>query len=173
MLADTNTWPPEDPTAIDDSNRKDEFTLPSTPWTYSNGSLNPNLQPSNTYMRSVTAVKRRKSGKRRRDPVPPYHPDYWSPKEDGDVSVSSHECSDDSNGYGSEKGTDGNARVRRGSEGYEVRPVDREEMLRRHVQEQGLQPSRYQWYVPQSENERDGEPDSEDAEDDHLHQHIG
>src|SRR5271156_6583984 len=52
MLADTNTWPPEDPTAVDDSNRKDEFTLPSTPWTYNNGSLNPNLQPSNAYMRS-------------------------------------------------------------------------------------------------------------------------
>lgn len=40
-------------------------------------------------------------------------------------------------------------KVRRGSEGYEVRPIDREELLRRYIEEQAQEEGRYHRYVPE------------------------
>ena len=54
--------------------------------------------------------------------------------------------------------------VRRGSEGYEVRPVNREEILRRYIEDQGQEMGRYQTYVPEPESE--GSEDLDDPEDD-------
>jgi palmitoyltransferase ZDHHC6 len=51
-------------------------------------------------------------------------------------------------------------RVRRGSEGLEVRPVNREEMLRLHIEGLAQQEGRYNRYVPEEDL------DSEDSLDD-------
>lgn len=56
----------------------------------------------------------------------------------------------------------GRVRVRRGSEGYEVKSVDREEMLRRFVEGRTHEPGRYQRYVPEPSSEsevEDGDAD--------------
>jgi palmitoyltransferase len=65
--------------------------------------------------------------------------------------------SDSDEGYAEEEEHEARNIVRRGSEGYEVRPIDREEILRRYI-EQGQEDRRYRTYVP--------EPDSEDSGDD-------
>lgn len=56
--------------------------------------------------------------------------------------------------------------VRRGSEGYEVLPVDREEILRRYIESRGEEDGRYRRYVPEppSESESEDEPLSERVE---------
>lgn len=77
--------------------------------------------------------------------LPPYHPDY----EPGDAQETS---SDEEINQ---------PRIRRGSEGYEVRPVDRDEMLRRYLEEIGEVPGRYHRYIPQPE-----EGESQDEDDD-------
>jgi len=135
---DTGTpWPPHSPGAVyEDPDHN--FVLPSTPWTYENGSVNPNLEPSNTRLRVTSASRRRQPTAA--SSVPPYHPDYHS---GGELSSSSD--------------SDAEYRpiVRRGSEGYEVRPIDREAVLRLYMEGDERQ-KRYQTYVP--------EPDSEDSE---------
>ena len=45
--------------------------------------------------------------------------------------------------------------VRRGSEGYEIRPVDREEILRRYILSRGSEAGRYKRYVPEPDSESD------------------
>jgi hypothetical protein len=68
----------------------------------------------------------------------------------------------------------GKVRIRRGSEGYEVRPADREEMLRRYLQERVSESGRYQRYVPEPESGSEDEIESDDAvEEDHLLQQVG
>jgi palmitoyltransferase len=57
--------------------------------------------------------------------------------------------------------------VRIGSEGYEVRPVGREEMLRKYLEELGEEPGRYVRYMPETDSnseefwEKDREVDLE------------
>jgi len=91
--------------------------------------------------------------------VPPYHPDYepaeeWEDKEGG---------YDDGDGGddGGERFAEyerGMARVRRGSEGYEVRSIDREQLLAEYIASRGQEAGRYRRYVPEpSESESDGE----------------
>jgi hypothetical protein len=119
--------------------------------------LNPSLVPSNTAIRQSTASARR----RQRDvahtnssisPVPPYHPDY------GDVDRPHYdEETDSSDG---EAVANGKVHVRQGSEGYEVRSQDREEMLRRYLEDLGEKPGRYKRYIPQPDD--NGEEDTED-----------
>lgn len=46
-------------------------------------------------------------------------------------------------------------RVRHGSEGFEVRQDDREEMLRQYFEELGEEPGRYLRYIPEPESESD------------------
>ena len=48
--------------------------------------------------------------------------------------------------------------IRRGSEGYEVRPIDREAVLRRYIEEQTADVGRYNLYVPEPDvdSESDG-----------------
>ena len=38
--------------------------------------------------------------------------------------------------------------VRRGSEGYEVKPIDREGLLRQYIEDRTAAPGRYHLYVP-------------------------
>lgn len=151
------SWPPRDPDERQFNPGQDErnegFSLPSSPWTYENGSLNPSLQPSNSHLRSSTSSRRRNKG-----PVyalPPYHPDYNHQQQSEDTSLHSYysSSSDEENGHDGM----GRVRVRRGSEGYELRPVDREEMLRRYIEGRGDEVGRYNRYVP--------EPDSGESQD--------
>jgi palmitoyltransferase len=144
------SWPPRDPTTIHNDDPDKEFVLPASPWTYENGTLNPELQPSN----SVSHRRNKNKNTNGASALPPYHPDYQPPTAD--------ESSDDEVRYRD----DGKPRVRRGSEGYEVRPAGRENMLARYLQEIGETPQKYHRYIPQVSS--DSEEVEEDEEDDDV-----
>jgi len=82
---------------------------------------------------------------------PPYHPNYKEQQESDRYSEGS---SDGQFPKNSEQ-----LHVRRGSEGYEVRPTEREEMLSRYLKELGEEPGRYVRYIPQVEDESDDDDD--------------
>ncbi|KAI0067973.1 zf-DHHC-domain-containing protein [Artomyces pyxidatus] len=144
-ISPQESWPPRDPTAVPNLDHK--FELPPSPWTYEDG-INPDLQPSSARQRA--AAKRRKGV----SAVPPYHPDYEDPGLDDHDSLQS---SDEYDEYDEERGVT----MRRGSEGYEVRPVDREEILRRYIQTRGEEAGRYRRYVPEPPSESESESDDE------------
>jgi len=103
--------------------------------------------------------------------LPPYHPDYEDPGVD---AYPQRPYSPDSDLEYSEEGYSGSVRVRRGSEGYEVRPVSREEMFQEYVQSQINEAGRYQMYEP--ERALEGDEDLEDAfeeDDDELSEEVG
>ncbi|KAJ7897198.1 zf-DHHC-domain-containing protein [Mycena olivaceomarginata] len=146
-------WPPRDPATFHDGDPNREFVLPDSPWTYENGSINPDLQPSNS---AATAPRRRKKTPDGTSALPPYHPDYQPPAsgtaDDGDDA-----SDDEEDDY---RYTDpGKHRVRRGSEGYEVRPAAREDMLARYLLEIGETPQRYHRYIPQPDSEPESDGD--------------
>ncbi|PFH52267.1 hypothetical protein AMATHDRAFT_140409 [Amanita thiersii Skay4041] len=135
------SWPPQDP-----DKQQHEFSLPDTPWTYENGSINPNLQPSNSSERQHT-MKRRRTKHPGVSSVPPYHPDYQATvDEDADSLVSSDDYSQ--------------PLLRRGSEGYEVHSIGREELLERYLRELGEDPGRYVRYIPQPDTDSESETDN-------------
>ena len=138
------SWPPEDP---DREITRDKLNLPDSPWTYANGSVNPNLQPSNAQLRQSTARRRRRQ-ELDVSPVPPYHPDY---QPGNAVSVDE---------YDSSSSMDESFRVRRGSEGYEVRPVDREEMLQQYLKDLGEEPDKYVRYIPEPDVDSDSDDET-------------
>ncbi|KAG9222487.1 hypothetical protein CCMSSC00406_0002822 [Pleurotus cornucopiae] len=133
----TMVWPPEDPDAREyDDNDDDgagQFELPESPWTYENGALNPSLQPYNSELRTSALQRRHKR---------------QNPQTQSNTNADEHvyESSESESSYQEFP------RKRRGSEGYEVRPVDRNEMLRRYLEEIGEAPGRYHRYIPQPES---------------------
>ncbi|GBE77566.1 zf-DHHC-domain-containing protein [Sparassis latifolia] len=163
-------WPPQDPNrtyTYPEPDQNHKFSLPSTPWTYENGTLNPNLQPSNPRLRS-SSTRRRKPKGPGYSSLPPYHPDFHEAQDDDAYSASASSAGGESDGeqeqglgedphhmYGSFSGV----RVRRGSEGYEVQSADRDKIMRRFLECQTREPGRYQRYVPEppSESETDEE----------------
>ncbi|KAK7465440.1 Palmitoyltransferase [Stygiomarasmius scandens] len=161
------SWPPKDP---DHSRYEDPvagFQLPESPWTYENGSFNPDLQPSNSSIRqNQNQAKRRRRAKPRptsngASELPPYHPDYKPPNEmdDGEYSSSSDSEAETSGLFNSSNG--GPSRVRRGSEGYEVQLEDRNDMLKKYLEEMGETPGRYHRYIPMPDSESEDEHDKE------------
>ncbi|KAG2022858.1 palmitoyltransferase PFA4 [Coprinopsis cinerea AmutBmut pab1-1] len=140
-------WPPRDP----DSVGRPKIDLSASPFTYGNDTLNPELQPTNL---------RRRSFNGRGPPahaLPPYHPDYqegYFVGEDGSWDESDEVCSEGDV-------PDGRVRVRRGSEGYEVKPQSREDMLRRYIEELGEDPYRYNRYEPEPFTESEEESDDD------------
>jgi len=128
------SWPPRDPTE-----HQNEWTQPSSPWTYEANGPNPTLVPSNTHLRS-----RRPTPTGGASAVPPYHPDYEPPDTDDD---------DDDNGERFAEYE--RARVRRGSEGYEVRSIDREGLLAEFIASRAQEEGRYRRYVPEPPSEPD------------------
>ncbi|KAJ8523296.1 hypothetical protein ONZ45_g214 [Pleurotus djamor] len=149
------SWPPEDPDARmvdDDDDDAPAFELPDSPWTFENG-LNPDLQASNAARRASSVQRRRQRKQAQKQSYPPYHPDYQY-NQDEDVSESSDDDSYDRPA----------PRVRRGSEGYEVRPVDRNDMLKRYLEELGETPGRYHRYIPQPGSEGDSYGEDEGHE---------
>jgi len=153
---DGETWPPEEhsSTSTSSAHSTDPHTN-SSPWTYENENLNPSLRPSNSQIRQSPSARRRRNIAGT-SAVPPYHPDYQDESQNNYEQDYSDDEDEDS--Y-MEEGA-GKIRVRRGSEGYEIRPQGREEMLRRYLEEQGEDPGRYLRYIPQ--------PDSESGEDDDV-----
>lgn len=142
-----HSWPPRDPTLANQI----PFKLPDSPWTYENGNVNPNLRPTNGQLRGVNG----NHCKYTQDPIsvlPPYHPDYKDPGVDAHPGrpYSPHSESDHS-----EEGYSEVVRVRRGSEGYEVRPVTREQLFQEYVQDQINEAGRYQVYEPEHTPESD------------------
>jgi hypothetical protein len=114
-------WPPADPydneeEEEDASNSINERLDGQSPWTYGNG-LNPSL------------VARRPSSKRS---VPPYHPDYQG-NPDQDAEWTSEEDGEEDNA----EVIHPPPRIRRGSEGYEIRELNREEVLQRYMDSRG------------------------------------
>jgi hypothetical protein len=121
-----------------------EFVLPESPWTYENGSVNPDLQPSNS-----SVPRRRKPQSNGASALPPYHPDYRP-----EVAME-YDSTDEDDEY--RYTSDSKTQIRRGSEGYEVRPAAREDMLARYLLEMGETPQRYHRYIPQPDSESESE----------------
>ncbi|CCL98131.1 uncharacterized protein FIBRA_00125 [Fibroporia radiculosa] len=162
---DAEMWPPEDPAkayTLPEPDPNYKFRLPDSPWTYQNGSLNPNLEPSNARQRS-TSQRRRKVLQGPYSSLPPYHPDYNETQDEDAYSVSSessgYEEYEDNSAF-AHRIAEGVARVRRGSEGYEVKAIDRDAILQKFVEGRTHEPGRYQPYVPQPES--DSEPEDID-----------
>ena len=55
-------------------------------------------------------------------------------------------------------------RIRRGSEGYEVRPIDREQLLRESIEHHVAGLGRYNVYVPEDASEDEDEDECDDLE---------
>ena len=98
--------------------------------------------------------------------VPPFHPDYVDPSESSSPFLDAPDDSEYDSASSDElrysgKGT----RVRRGSEGYEVLAVDREEILRRYILSRGEEVGHYKRYTPDdpSSSVSGSEDRSEDA----------
>ena len=153
-------WPPQENSSTSSSPKSAERQLKSpSPWTYQNEGFNPALQPSNTAIREGTSTSRKRQRHnitRGADtyPTPPYHPDF----PEGENVRQPEDESDTSNDE--ENAEYGKVRVRRGSEGYEVRPQDREDMLRRYLEELGEEPGRYLRYIPQPDDTSEDEDDN-------------
>ncbi|KAH8835526.1 zf-DHHC-domain-containing protein [Flagelloscypha sp. PMI_526] len=137
------SWPPKDPS------ENYEFKLPDSPWTYENEGVNPELRP-----------RRRRKPLKNDDEhmeLPPYHVDF-----DRNDSDESYEKDVESSGDDEYYEDRPKRKVRRGSEGFEIRPIAREEMLKRYLEEQegdGGGGRIYNRYVPEPESESNSEDD--------------
>ncbi|CEL56154.1 Palmitoyltransferase PFA4 OS=Cryptococcus neoformans var, neoformans serotype D (strain B-3501A) GN=PFA4 PE=3 SV=1 [Rhizoctonia solani AG-1 IB] len=150
-------WPPKDPNVYKDRNISSatalQKRLQGSPWTYGNDSFNP-------------ALRMRGTGNH-----PPYHPSY-QPEGPSDQPTN-REIDDDrqfdheydsvstssspsraSSEYDVDMSTDRDVRMRRGSEGWEVRPLTNEEIVQRYARSRGLE----------TETRIEGEPGDEDGD---------
>ncbi|KJA28514.1 hypothetical protein HYPSUDRAFT_129104 [Hypholoma sublateritium FD-334 SS-4] len=149
------------PPAELDSDSADEavnISDDASPWTIADGSLNPDLHPSNTALRGSVNMRRRRPPIPGASSLPPYHPNYQE-EYSTQQSQPCYESSDDED-Y---DGPSSKVRVRRGSEGYEIRPESREQMLREYLESLGEQPDRYLRYIPQVEGDFDTDEDDDDV----------
>ena len=123
------------------------FNLQKEPWTYGNGSLNPDLHPSPS--NSGLGGRRGSAASRQRQTYqypgegeemeetrafPPYHPDNEPRPPYEHFSRPPYADEDEDEYY--EDRPQHRQFIRRGSEGYEVRPINREEMIRQYVDPQ-------------------------------------
>jgi len=141
------SWPPEQ----HEPNNYDHLQS-SSPWTYGHDALNPALEPTSSSRRRF--ISKSRDSRIPHDKVPPYHPDHdrgekYQPENHADdSSLSSSDVEDDVPLGVIQNGESG--RVRRGSEGYEVQPVSREQMLRQYLESVGED---YDKYIPEVESE--------------------
>jgi hypothetical protein len=175
-----NVWPPEDPYKEPAyTGPAHDFSKDSSPWTYGNGILNPTLEASNAYRRSQNSHGRSN--------VPPYHPAYRPPAEPGARDDSDDEqqtsstpsrrsFSSDEFDHPVDEEEDEmdpwvRPLVRRGSEGFEVREPNREEILRNYIESRGEEAGRYRRYVPEGATASEDEDSMSSASgDDPPHQ---
>jgi palmitoyltransferase ZDHHC6 len=153
-------WPPPDPTEYSRG-----WTEPASPWTYNNDGPNPALMPSNSD--SAQHLRTRKRDAAGFSAVPPYHPDYdeSAQHEYGGGEVD-YDYDDGERFAEYEKMRQRMPFVRRGSEGYEVRPIDREQLLAEYITDRAQEDGHYCRYVPEppSEPESEGEGSREEGE---------
>ncbi|KIO26982.1 hypothetical protein M407DRAFT_14980 [Tulasnella calospora MUT 4182] len=133
-------WPPKDPTQYNE-NIGPRFAGDS-PFTYGNN-FNPHLEASNTQLRS------RHQASRRAAEAEYENDDRLSTSTPSRESFSSNEYPDHhpgpGDGYTDGEGEDepdvvnGSVRLRRGSEGWEVRPLSKEEIVSRYIATRGLE----------------------------------
>ncbi|KAG8715370.1 Palmitoyltransferase [Ceratobasidium sp. 394] len=127
-------WPPKEPGIYKDRSLAAASALQSrlqgSPWTYGNDGPNPALRVRN------------------QSNHPPYHPSYLPPRNnsnDPDKQFD-HEYDDSTNSSPSRVSSDYDAdqsfgrdvRMRRGSEGWEVRPMTNEEIVARYARSRGI-----------------------------------
>ena len=124
------------------------FILPKEPWTYGNESFNPDLHPGSSNgrlreRRGSPASRQRHTypypgedgGRDGTYPVPPYHPDYDGPQpsyEHRSRPPYADEDEDEDDRHYDDR-PQSRQFIRRGSEGYEVRPINREEMMMEYL----------------------------------------
>lgn len=149
-------WPPREPTNRIYTNEEDDdpsrFVLPESPWTYQSNALNPNLRPSNSQNLRDKLAQRKKN--KDASAKSPYHQDYES-----DSSSSSGKE------YKDHQYTNDHSRphVRRGSEGYEIRPPDRNAMLQSYLRELGEDPIEAVRYIDTEELQPDFREDQAES----------
>ena len=153
-------WPPPDPTEYNSG-----WTQPASPWTYENDGPNPALTPSNSS--SAQHLRSRKRDAAEFSTVPPYHPDYdeSAQHEYGGGEVD-YDYDDGERFAEYEKVRQRMPFVRRGSEGYEVRPIDREQLLAEYIADRAQEDGHYYRYVPEppTDHESEGESGREEGE---------
>ncbi len=143
-------WPPRDPEQYEPNNY--DHLQSSSPWTYGYNALNPALEPTTSSRRRF--ISKSRDSCTPHDKVPPYHPDYsrgekYQPGDNDDnSSLSSSDMEDDV-----PLGTIQGGRIRRGSEGYEIQAVSREQMLRQYLESVGEDYDKYIRYIPEVESE--------------------
>lgn len=136
------SWPPKDPNVYKDRSQASSTALQErlqeSPWTYGNGGFNP-------------ALRMRGASDR-----PPYHPSYRpeshsTPSTNAvadpdrqfdheyDSASTSSSPSRASSEYDVDMSTGRDVRMRRGSEGWEVRPLTNEEIVQRYAQSRGIE----------------------------------
>ncbi|KAF8753764.1 hypothetical protein RHS01_06723, partial [Rhizoctonia solani] len=165
ILLDPETqfeWPPKDPNVYKDRNIASatalQKRLQGSPWTYGNEGFNPALR-----MRVANNH-------------PPYHPSYQAegpsdesihPEIDAgrqfdheyDSVSTSSSPSRASSEYDVDMSADRDVRMRRGSEGWEVRPMTNEEIVQRYARSRGLETiTRPEPEPDEDEPEDEGEP---------------
>ncbi|QRV80250.1 DHHC palmitoyltransferase [Ceratobasidium sp. AG-Ba] len=127
-------WPPKEPGFYKDrslaASSALQTRLQGSPWTYGNEDLNPALRSRNP------------------NSHPPYHPSYQPPQRDSNDPDRQfeHEYDDSSNSslsrassdYDQQESHGRDVRVRRGSEGWEVRPMTNEEIVARYARSRGI-----------------------------------
>jgi len=157
-------WPPPDPTEYNGG-----WIQPASPWTYNNDGPNPALIPSNSVSVSAQHLRARKPDVRGISTVPPYHPDYDESAQD-EYGSGGGEVDDDYDDGERFAEYEKEVRqrtpfVRRGSEGYEVRPIDREQLLAEYITVRAQEDGHYRRYVPEpsSDTESEGESGGEDV----------
>jgi len=153
-------WPPPDPTEYNGG-----WTQPASPWTYKNDGPNPALVPSNSP--SAQHLRARKRDPAGTSAVPPYHPDYdESSQHEYGAGEVDYDYDDGERFAEYEKVRQRMPFVRRGSEGYEVRPIDREQLLAEYIVDRAQEDGHYSRYVPEppSDPEGEGESDREEGE---------
>ncbi|ELU39409.1 tRNA-dihydrouridine synthase 2 [Rhizoctonia solani AG-1 IA] len=155
-------WPPKDPNVYKDRNIASatalQKRLQGSPWTYGNEGFNPALR-----MRVANNH-------------PPYHPSYQAegpsdesihPEIDAgrqfdheyDSVSTSSSPSRASSEYDVDMSADRDVRMRRGSEGWEVRPMTNEEIVQRYARSRGLETiTRPEPEPDEDEPEDEGEP---------------
>lgn len=148
MLIDgeyTGQWPPEAPSTRMEENHV--FSLKREPWTYGNGSFNPDLHPgsSNSRLRERRGSPAKRHAINRSDEggemdetyaIPPDYPDHDEPGPSYEHFSRPPYADEDEDDDSYEDMPQRRQFIRRGSEGYEVRSIDREEMMRRYVDSQ-------------------------------------
>ena len=152
-------WPPPDPTEYNGG-----WAQPASPWTYNNDGPNPSLIPSNSDSAQHLRSRKRDAGEI--STVPPYHPDYDESGQQEYGGEVDYDYDDGERFAEYEKVRQRMPFVRRGSEGYEVRPIDREQLLAEYITDRAQEDGHYCRYVPEpsSDLESEGESGGEKGE---------